>query len=246
MSFKSLLGKVLRDGVLEKGLIDTVKPALADAKPAVDEAREAADQLLTEAGVLNAPDPATDPKGALAHQLNALVACLLQRPKSQAYYLMGELAALVPQVLAAHPRLGGLMGLARALGVNLGRPGGGHGEAAAGLSTLLGGGRMARTLASSGQAMLNGRDAYEVHASQVRQWADLTPLQQAVVEQCGVLNALLEAQEEPEQTAELNQGIDQLEAQLRQQDETLYQGLDAAHQAQLDALLQAGLCRQPH
>ncbi|MBY5921626.1 hypothetical protein [Ferrimonas balearica] len=240
MGWGNLLGKMLRDGVLEKGLIETVKPQV---QPAVDEIRTATGHLLTESGLKGAPDPATHPKEALQYQLSELVACLLQTPRSQAYYLMDEMVGLVPSVLAAHPKLGGLLGLAQAMGIQLGRPGSGQGQAAVGLSSMLGGGRMAQTLARSGQAMLDGQQAYEVHASQARDWDSLTPLQQQVVEQCSLLAALLEStpeQEGAQRSAHrraIEDAINVLENVLNRQDDALFEGLGSEHRSRLAALI---------
>ncbi|MBY6186543.1 hypothetical protein KUV89_07935 [Marinobacter hydrocarbonoclasticus] len=238
MGWGQLLGKVLRDGVLKEGLIETVKPQV---QPAVDEIRTASGQLLSESGLSQGPNPDTHPKEALQYQLGELVACLLQTPKSQTYYLMDELVGLVPTVLAAHPKLGGILGLARAMGVQIGRPGSGHGEAAVGLSSLLGGGRMAQTLARSGQAMLDGQQAYEVHASQARPWDQLTPLQQQVIEQCSLLAALLDGQPDAD-TAQahrqaISDAIDALDTVLNRQDDALYEGLSAEHRQRLASLI---------
>lgn len=248
MGWGDLLGKMLREGVLEKGLIETVRPQV---QPAVEEIKAATGHLLAESGLKGAPDPATHPKEALQYQLSELVACLLQTPRSQAYYLMDEMVGLVPSVLAAHPKLGGLLGLAQAMGVQLGRPGAGQGEAAIGLSSLLGGGRMAQTLARSGQAMLNGQQAYEVHASQARDWDSLTPLQQQVVEQCSLLAALLESTPEQQDAGRcahrraIADAIEVLETVLNRQDDALFEGLGSEHRARLAALVGQPMGRHP-
>ncbi|WP_143165510.1 hypothetical protein [Ferrimonas marina] len=223
--------KVLEDGVLEEGLLGAMKPELKPMQPHLDDAKSALRQELAETGIL--PE---DPTEALPLFLDQLVAALLQAPKSQARYLLSELANLVPELLSLHPRLGGLIGLARAMGVDL--PSRGHQQraTAASLNTLLGGNAWSRAMANGGQALLSSQQARRLDQDNARSYESLTELQRQAVD----LATLIKTQLASEQEAQaIRLACQQLSEVLAQPE--LAEGLLPQYQQALDQLVCQGV-----
>ena len=240
---KSMLGKILRDGVLKDGLIETLKPAVEAAQPELDKAKAYANEVLEEAGLQQFPDPAQDPRGALKFQLNELVRHLLQTPKSQAFYVLGELTGVVTTLVSAHPKIGGLIGLAQAMGMRMPGQRSPERAAAASLMSILGPGRKAQAMAESGQAMLSANKAYEKARQHARQYQDLNEIQQHVVDQATLVAAMLNESSVTPQA--INEAIEQLSTLLASNEEALYADLEYEHQAGIRWVCDKGLVQQP-
>ncbi|GAA4902676.1 hypothetical protein [Ferrimonas pelagia] len=236
---KKLLGKILRDGVMKEGLIDTLKPAVEAVQPELKKAQTVARQQLNEAGWSHCPDPAEAPREALRFQLNEIVRHLLQTPKSQAYYVLGELTGLVTLLLSAHPKLGGLLGLAQVMGLKVPGRRSGDRAAAISLNALLGNGRVARTMAEGGQALFSGNRAYEAAQQHARGYQQLNPLQQQVIDQCALIASMLA--EESTATADIQAKCAILSQIVTSERQELLEGLLPEHQQGIREVLDQGL-----
>lgn len=209
--------------VLEQGLIETIKPSLQQSE-LYDVVRSGYIETLRHAGLKELDE--ADPVAITRDRLEQIVAHILQRPQSEAKFVINELLHALPDLMMMHPKLRGVAALLAATTSRQGRADNGTND----IVTRFFGGRLG-VMASK---VAQGQRRYHNQQQSQRRIEDLNPAQLQVVEMATTMLASL-AQPSID-VDKVNQAISALERHLQDCFTDIVAGVDEQHGAALNSL----------